>query len=1399
MIVSVNHGYSIFRDGRGSCMRFTLLPVFFLLLLVAAGFLHGADWPTYRHDNRRSGATAEKIEAEKLELKWVHRAALAPRPAWAGPAKWDAYAGIRGLRSMRNYDPAFHVIVVDGSVYYGSSADHGVHRLDAKTGREKWVFFTDAPVRIAPSWYSKKLYFGSDDGYAYCIRERDGAMVWRQRPKTPGRLILNNGNFIPFWPCRTGVLVDRGIAYFGNSLLPWKESYICAVSATTGKPASKGGFLKKYSGLTLEGALLASPSRLIAPQGRVAPLLFGRGDGARLGSLEGGGGCFVLLTDDSKVLHGPGNKTGWITGSDAKSRGKVATFKNGNEMIISGDTAYMLSDHALAAMDRKNKKGKWRTAGKYSLTMILAGDTVFAGGIDEVAAFRTSDGEQIWTGSVEGGVYGLAVADGALFVSTDQGRIACFRPGKGKASSAAAGVAAKKDELEVLDVPVFKSPGLVGRWLLQSGAVKGRKVYDLAGKHHAEAHGSPRLVKLGKEHQGMNFEGQVSSLRIADDHKLAGLPVKAISAEAWVRVDQAAPWGGIIGAFQDNGSYEKGWLLGYVGSRFSLAVQGTGGAGAMTYMKASSDFRTGQWYHVAGTYDGAEMKLYINGKLSASGKTQSGPVDYPPTAFYEMAAYHDKDEYFRMKGALNEVRVYNRALSAAECAAHSRSRKLVGGGGAGAPAAGKSLALAAGPFLHFTALDKALVQWETAEPSKTRVLFGPRDGELKKIERAGLRKVHELEFTGLARNRLYTYRILADVGGKELSTPDYECDNFFNLVLPPVRAEANPYSQDAGSSLAGGVAERVLRETGIDRGICLVLGSGDGQLAWEIAARSRLQVVGVDTSGKAIEEARKLAYKAGVYGVRLRYYKVESLSKLPFTGHFANLVVSAGMLSKGRCEGSAAEVFRVLRPAGGVACLGQPAGIKPSLSKTALAAWLKRGKVKFEAIDRDGTWAMVRRGALQGAGSWTHQYGQADNSAFGGEELSGAAGTSDLDVQWIGRPGPRAQPDRNGRKPSPLSTNGRLFVQGLHRIIGLDSYNGSILWSWEIPSMMRFNMPRDCSNWCADGDSVFVAMGGRCWRIDAKTGALSRSYKVRPGNIKEWEYDWSYLAREGEVVIGSGVKKGTAFTSFWGGSGAGWYDAKSGPVTHKVCSENLFALYEKSGQLKWEYSKGVIVNPTITVSGGRVYFVENRNPGVKKAADRRVGSRELWTDQYLVALDSESGKKIWEKPIDTANGDVVFYLASGGGKVVLVASGGKKYHTDVFDAATGKAVWKDSFSWGQDHHGGHMARPAIVNGEVYVRPRAYDLATGKVLKKSLPGGGCGTYAATTGAFIFRSGNVTMWDRSNGKVTSWSRLRPDCWLSTIPAGGMLLSPEGGGGCSCGSWLETSIGFIPVARK
>ena len=32
--------------------------------------------------------------------------------AWTGPAKWDSYANLRRLESMRNFDPAFFVVAV---------------------------------------------------------------------------------------------------------------------------------------------------------------------------------------------------------------------------------------------------------------------------------------------------------------------------------------------------------------------------------------------------------------------------------------------------------------------------------------------------------------------------------------------------------------------------------------------------------------------------------------------------------------------------------------------------------------------------------------------------------------------------------------------------------------------------------------------------------------------------------------------------------------------------------------------------------------------------------------------------------------------------------------------------------------------------------------------------------------------------------------------------------------------------------------------------------------------------------------------------------------------------------------------------------------------------------------
>lgn len=110
-----------------------------------------ADWPTWRHDNRRSGFTSESLTGKSVESVWIWRSLQPPVSAWPGPARWHLYANIRGLSSMRNYDPCFHVVVAGDHVYFGSSADDSVRALDVDTGETQWTFTTDGPVRIAPN------------------------------------------------------------------------------------------------------------------------------------------------------------------------------------------------------------------------------------------------------------------------------------------------------------------------------------------------------------------------------------------------------------------------------------------------------------------------------------------------------------------------------------------------------------------------------------------------------------------------------------------------------------------------------------------------------------------------------------------------------------------------------------------------------------------------------------------------------------------------------------------------------------------------------------------------------------------------------------------------------------------------------------------------------------------------------------------------------------------------------------------------------------------------------------------------------------------------------------------------------------------------------------------------
>jgi hypothetical protein len=156
-----------------------------ICLLLIALSVNAADWPTYRYDNARTGCTSEPLSGP-LKLQWIYTPVHPPRPAWPAPAKRPREGFL--LRHRVNFDDAFQVASAGRMVFFGSSSDNKVYALDADTGQENWSFFTGGPVRLAPMVYKGKVFFGSDDGFVYCLNAKNGKSICKVRGgKTSGQ------------------------------------------------------------------------------------------------------------------------------------------------------------------------------------------------------------------------------------------------------------------------------------------------------------------------------------------------------------------------------------------------------------------------------------------------------------------------------------------------------------------------------------------------------------------------------------------------------------------------------------------------------------------------------------------------------------------------------------------------------------------------------------------------------------------------------------------------------------------------------------------------------------------------------------------------------------------------------------------------------------------------------------------------------------------------------------------------------------------------------------------------------------------------------------------------------------------------------------------------------------
>jgi len=385
------------------------------------------EWPTYRGDNTRSGA-ADVSLSPRLRPKW--------EKTLSGPLT--------------------AVVCAEDRLYVAQRDNHTVHALDAGDGSPLWNYTAAGRVDSPPTIHAGLVYFGSADGWIYCLSAEDGALVWRFSVAPRARQVFSYGQLESTWPIHGNVLVCKGpkdrahpVAYAAAGRSSYVDGgvYLCAVDAITGElitrrlishrdPKTGQEPQDTIRGVRMPGAIpdvLATDGSSIfmrhnrfdfdcRPLPQDVDHLF-----SSAGYLDDTWWHRTYLQIGREMSGGYG---GWITAGNQHISGRTLVRSKDRaygfgrkEYTITGSHLGMQSELHLFAADtelireqQKNKKRPPKTKVKYFWSksipfypraMLLAGETLFIAGPSEILDFTSKNpsGEVwLWAVSTENGM-----------------------------------------------------------------------------------------------------------------------------------------------------------------------------------------------------------------------------------------------------------------------------------------------------------------------------------------------------------------------------------------------------------------------------------------------------------------------------------------------------------------------------------------------------------------------------------------------------------------------------------------------------------------------------------------------------------------------------------------------------------------------------------------------------------------------------------------------------------------------------------------------------------------------------------------------------------------------------------------------------------------------------------
>jgi len=192
--------------------------------------------------------------------------------------------------------------------------------------------------------------------------------------------------------------------------------------------------------------------------------------------------------------------------------------------------------------------------------------------------------------------------------------------------------------------------------LLMSGDAR-----DTSGRgHDGQIEGAtPATDRFGREHMAFHFDGE-DWIVVSPPPDLSD---RAMTVSMWARYDSCEfRWWNNCMLAQDNGDDEGDRRIIQLSTHWQSVCWHR-----MSEEDANSPvvLQPEAWYHLAATYDGRHHRLYVDGLLH---DTRSGSLRKHSEEPLFVGRKGSEEWDFTFRGVLDDVRIYNRALSGEEIA-----------------------------------------------------------------------------------------------------------------------------------------------------------------------------------------------------------------------------------------------------------------------------------------------------------------------------------------------------------------------------------------------------------------------------------------------------------------------------------------------------------------------------------------------------------------------------------------------------------------------------------------------------------------------------------------------------------------------------------------------------------